>query len=214
MCVCACVWLVEGVPLCVPCGGQRLSAQTAAGESEWWSPSMACVDVSVVLRWAAYVYLCRARAVGVFRRPGRSRCAPDARTRTRVRRNARLGCAQRLSRLPSRRSGARGLWILIRNVRIQSVSQFRRRDLNVTRRDLATPRSRGPAARGARSPTFLKTPARRVASHHRTHSKLSGDSDFLTWLLSAAEDSLKNTGDVRVNKRHTSLHSSHRSSKS
>jgi len=56
---------VEGVPLCVPCGGQRLSAQTAAGESEWWSPSVACVDVSAVLRWAAYVYLCRARAVAV-----------------------------------------------------------------------------------------------------------------------------------------------------
>ena len=37
---------VEGVPLCVPCGGQRLSAQTAAGESEWWSPSVACVDVT------------------------------------------------------------------------------------------------------------------------------------------------------------------------
>jgi hypothetical protein len=39
--------------------------------------------------------------------------APDARTRTRVRRNARLGCAQRLSRLPSRRSGARGLFVVV-----------------------------------------------------------------------------------------------------
>lgn len=108
---------VEGVPLCVPCGGQRLSAQTAAGESEWWSPSVACVDVTrraLGRHTCIDVYLCRARAVGVFRRPGRSRC---------VRRTPgpgpgcvgmrALGCAQRLSRLPSRRSGARGLFVVV-----------------------------------------------------------------------------------------------------
>jgi len=105
---------VEGVPLCVPCGGQRLSAQTAAGESEWWSPSVACVDVT---RRAPL------GGIRVFVPGARGRCvspagaqpvrAPDARTRTRVRRNARLGCAQRLSRLPSRRSGARGLFVVV-----------------------------------------------------------------------------------------------------
>ncbi len=74
--------------------------------------------------WAAYVYLCRARAVGVFRRPGRSRCV--RRTPgpgTRVRRNARLGCAQRLSRLPSRLSPVRrsGLVVSLINAFSRSV---------------------------------------------------------------------------------------------
>jgi hypothetical protein len=76
---------VEGVPLCVPCGGQRLSAQTAAGESEWWSPSVACVDVTRRAPLGGrtlYLWFVRgARAVGVFRRRGAQPVSGVRRTR-------------------------------------------------------------------------------------------------------------------------------------
>ena len=124
VCVCACVRLVEGVPLCTPCGSAALSAprrvSLSGGAPAWhvWNERRAPLG-------GVRVFVPGAPAVGVFRRPGRSRCAPDPR----VRRTARLGSAQRLS--ASAVSPVRSRWLSVmcgfsQSVRFLYSYRFRR----------------------------------------------------------------------------------------
>ena len=144
---------VEGVPLCVPCGGQRLSAQTAAGESEWRSPSVEGVDVtrralgrrtcicagrarSVCFAGRGAAGACAGRPVGD---QGASKCAPRlcaapvASAVSPVRRSGLVRCGFSMlfrirNVLCARRTSVRigHLWTSADSAHVHTVSQFRR----------------------------------------------------------------------------------------